>query len=159
MSSPSVFSNQPSSPNQIRFDHPFDVTALSIARLALTGWCVYLAKMGQWHVKDSGRHQMAISALHWRANSPGRACPLRRHQKRGARRGCLPQWLDVFGHSQWGCLEAAPPHPHPHPQANPASKPPFGSHCPLTLDWGHAVRERGSVPELPLGSIQEAFIN
>lgn len=41
-----------------RFDlaNPFDVTALSIARLALPGWCVYLAKMGQWHVKDSGGH-------------------------------------------------------------------------------------------------------
>ncbi|EHK21345.1 uncharacterized protein TRIVIDRAFT_70300 [Trichoderma virens Gv29-8] len=33
----------------------------------------------------------------------------------------------------------------------------LASNCPLTLDWGHAVRERGSVPELPLGSIQEAL--
>lgn len=48
-----------------RFDlaNPFDVTALSIARLALPGWCVYLAKMGQWHVKDSGGHRMGNLSL------------------------------------------------------------------------------------------------
>lgn len=63
------------------------------------------------------------------------------------------EWLDVFGRSLWGLFgSTAPPQStFTHPLANPASK------ATLLADWGHAVRERGSVPELPLGSVLEAF--
>ncbi|KAK4080138.1 hypothetical protein Trihar35433_1243 [Trichoderma harzianum] len=144
-----------------RFDlaNPFDVTALSIAQSCLARVVCLSGQDGPMACEGFRRPSNGqISALHRKSQfawQKQQLAPLRRHQetRRPSRLLAPMEWLDVFGRSLWGLFGSTAPlqSTFTHPLANPASKP------PSLADWGHAVRERGSVPELPLGSVLEAF--